>query len=88
MLRIRLKEIENSKKQIDVNKTIIEKLKEKLKGLGPAGTGDNGEPLNWEARYQMQVEMKTRLEKQIKQLEKQNSAQGNAIEKAATSEDQ
>lgn len=35
MLRIRLKEIENSKKMIDTNKNHIEKLKDKLKSLGP-----------------------------------------------------
>jgi len=35
MLRIREKEIENSKKQIEVNKTSIAKLNSKLKSLGP-----------------------------------------------------
>ena len=40
MLRIREKEIQNSKKQIDVNKNVINKLQEKLRGLGPQGTTD------------------------------------------------
>ena len=35
MLRIREKEIENSKKQIEVNKTSIAKMSAKLKSLGP-----------------------------------------------------
>lgn len=53
MLRIREKEIENSKKQIEVNKKAIAKLQEKLKGLGPQGTKDeNGNPISWEAKYQ------------------------------------
>lgn len=42
MLRIRLKEIENSKKQILTNKNHIDKLNEKLKSLGPQGTGEDG----------------------------------------------
>ena len=88
MLRIRLKEIENSKKQIDVNKNHIEKLKEKLKGVGQQAAGPNGQqPLSWETKYQVQLDLKAKLEKQIKHLEKQNSVQGNAIEKAASSED-
>ena len=89
MLRIREKEIENSKKQIAVNKAAVDKLKDKLRSLGPKGANDvNGEPISWETKYQMQLELKTRLEKNIKQLEKQNSLQGNAIEKATNSEDQ
>lgn len=35
MLRIREKEIQNSKKQIETNKNVIDKLREKLKVLGP-----------------------------------------------------
>ena len=53
MLRVRTKEIENSKKQIETNKNVIEKLKEKLKGLGPKGTTDaEGNPISWETKYQ------------------------------------
>ena len=36
----------------------------------------------------MQLDLKAKLEKSIKQLEKQNNMQGNAIEKATNSEDQ
>jgi len=35
----------------------------------------------------MQLQEKARLEKEIKRLEKQNSAQGTAIEKATNTED-
>ena len=49
---------------------------------------DQGNPISWETKYQMQVDLKARLEKSIKQLEKQNNMQGNAIEKATNSEDQ
>ncbi len=67
MLRVRTKEIENSKKQIETNKNVIEKLKEKLKGLGPKGTTDaEGNPISWETKYQQQLELKQRLEKSIK----------------------
>ena len=53
MLRIREKEIQNSKKQIEVNKNVISKLQEKLKGLGPQGTTDEqGMPISWESKYQ------------------------------------
>ena len=46
MLRIREKEIQNSKKQIEVNKNVIAKLKEKLKTLGPTGASDaDGKPI-------------------------------------------
>ena len=52
MLRIREKEIENSKKQIEVNKKAISKLQEKLRVLGPQGTKDeNGVPISWETKY-------------------------------------
>ena len=89
MLRIREKEIENSKKQIEVNKKAISKLQEKLRVLGPQGTKDeNGVPISWETKYQAQLDLKARLERSIKQLEKQNNQQGNAIEKATNSEDQ
>lgn len=67
MLRIREKEIQNSKKQIEVNKNVIAKLKEKLKTLGPTGASDaDGKPISWESRYQMQLELKAKLEKSIK----------------------
>ena len=89
MLRIRQKEIENSKKQIEVNKNVIEKLKEKLKGFGPTGGGaEEAQAISWESKYQAQLDLKARLEKSIKQLEKQNSLQGNQIEKAQNSEEQ
>ena len=53
MLRVREKEIENSKKQIETNKNMIAKLKEKLKGLGPKGLTDaDGNPISWETKYQ------------------------------------
>ena len=75
MLRIREKEIKNSKKQIETNKNVIGKLKAKLEGLGPTGIKDaDGNPISWDTKYQMQLELKTKLEKSIKQLEKQNSA--------------
>ena len=52
MLRIRQKEIENSKKQIEVNKNVIEKLKEKLKGFGPTGAGsEEAQAISWESKY-------------------------------------
>jgi len=84
MLRIREKEIENSKKQIETNKNVIEKMKEKLKSLGgPKGATDAaGNPISWETKYQEQLELKKTLQKSIKQLEKQNNFQGLAIEKA------
>ena len=89
MLRIREKEIANSKKQIETNKNIIEKLKAKLKVVQPHGTVDeDGNPVSWETKYQMQLDLRAKLERSIKQLEKQNNAQGNAIEKATNSEDQ
>ena len=31
---------------------------------------DQGNPISWETKYQMQVDLKARLEKSIKQLEK------------------
>ena len=71
MLRIREKEIQNSKKQIEVNKNTIEKLKAKLLGMGPmSAVDDDGTPISWETKYQMQVDLKLKLEKSIKQLEK------------------
>ena len=52
MLRIRQKEIENSKKQIEVNKNVIENLKEKLKGFGPTGTrSEEAQAISWESKY-------------------------------------
>ena len=88
MLRIREKEITNSKKQIETNKNAIGKLKQKLQVLGPTGIRDeDGNPMSWESKYQQQLDLKAKLEKSIKQLEKQNSVQGNAIEKATNSED-
>ena len=52
MLRIREKEIQNSRKQIETNKNVIEKLREKLRGLGPKGTHDGeGNAISWEAKY-------------------------------------
>ena len=54
---------------------MIGKLKAKLEGLGPTGIKDaDGNPISWDTKYQMQLELKTKLEKSIKQLEKQNSA--------------
>lgn len=89
MLRIREKEILNSKKQIETNKNVIDRLKQKLSVVQQKGTTDeDGNPISWETKYQQQLELRTNLEKTIKQLEKQNSAQGNAIEKATNSEDQ
>ena len=75
MLRIREKEIANSKKQIETNKNVIEKLKAKLKVVQPHGTVDeDGNPVSWETKYQMQLDLRAKLEKSIKQLEKQNNA--------------
>lgn len=63
MLRIRLKEIENSKKQIETNTNTITKMKRQLNSLG--GSDGKGEA-NWETKYQEQVELKKQLELQIK----------------------
>ena len=50
-----------------------DKLKEKLKNVNNVAIDDaTGEPINWETKYQMQVELKARLEKNIIALEKQN----------------
>lgn len=46
MLRIRQKEIENSKKQIEANNKAITKMRDKLKQLG--GLDDKGEASSWE----------------------------------------
>ena len=52
MLRIREKEITNSKKQIETNKNAIGKLKQKLQVLGPTGIRDeDGNPMSWESKY-------------------------------------
>ena len=48
MLRIRRKEIENSRKQIDANNKIIEKMRNKIDSLG--GFEEKGES-NWELKY-------------------------------------
>ena len=53
-----------------------------------SATDEDGNPISWETKYQMQLDLKAKLEKSIKQLEKQNNMQGNAIEKATNSEDQ
>lgn len=88
MLRVREKEIENSKKQIDLNNIQITKLREKLIKLGgTGGEGDDKTPVDWEQKYKGQVQLRTRLEKAIKQLEKQNVYQGNVIEKVTKSDD-
>ena len=79
MLRIRLKEIENSKKQIETNTNTITKMKRQLNSLG--GSDGKGEA-NWETKYQEQVDLKKQLELQIKQLEKQNSNQGLMLHRA------
>ena len=70
MLRVRQKEIENSRKVVEVNNNVVNKLKEKLNQLG--GYDDKGEP-NWEKKYLEQLELKKKLEIQVKQLEKQNN---------------
>ena len=70
MLRIRNKEIENSKKQVEANNNAIIKMRDRLKALG--GYDEKGEP-NWEKKYLEQVELKKSLEHQIKALEKQNN---------------
>ena len=67
MLRVRQKEIENSKKAVEVNNNLINKMKSRLNQLG--GYDENGEP-NWEKKYLEQLELKKELEAQIKQLEK------------------
>jgi len=52
MLRIREKEIINSKKQIETNKNVIDRLKSKLKVVQPRGTIDtDGNPVSWETKY-------------------------------------
>ena len=45
MLRVRQKEIENSRKTVEVNNNLINKMKARLTQLG--GYDENGEP-NWE----------------------------------------
>ena len=70
MLRVRQKEIENSKKAIEANNNVIVKMRDKLNQLG--GFDQKGEP-NWEMKYQEQVELKKQLEYKIKMLEKQNN---------------
>ena len=49
MLRVRNKEIENSKKQIDANNNAIIKLRDKLSALG--GVDEKGGESNWEQKY-------------------------------------
>ena len=83
MLRIRTKEIENSRKAIEANNNHIMKMKDKLQSLG--GFDSKGEP-NWEMRFQEQLEIKKKYELQIKQLEKQNNNQGFQLEKAVNDE--
>ena len=79
ILRIRLKEIENSKKQIEANTNVISKMQKQLSTLG--GADGKGEA-NWEKRYQEQVDLHKQLELQIKQQEKQNSNQGLMLHRA------
>ena len=61
MLRIREKEIINSKKQIETNKNVLAKLQAKLKVVQPGDTGDN--PVSWDAKYQMQLDLRAKLQK-------------------------
>lgn len=80
VLRIREKEIQNSKKQMEHNKVVIDRLKKKLKALGQGEGGDGdtrGDVVSWEEKYAKEVSNKKELERQIKELEKTNQKQGN-----------
>lgn len=76
LVRIRTKEIENTRKNIDYNNQQILQLNQKLKNLGAmqsdkdkqAEDGNKEKPVDWETKYLQQVEMKKQLQLTIKNL--------------------
>lgn len=71
LVRVRAKEIENTRKAIDHNNAQIVTLNSKLKSLSTLFEGQSlNQPLDWESKYQQQVDLKRQLQQQIKRLEK------------------
>lgn len=76
LIKVRTKEIENTRKAIDHNNAQILQLNQKLKSMGQLFDGvslENGgleHPLDWESKYIQQLELKKQLTQTIKKLEK------------------
>ena len=85
LLQARERELLNAQKQIDSNDQQIQKLQQKLQKLQKQS--QNGQTVDWEAKYREQVELQTKLEREIKAIEKQNAAQGIQIQKAVDNEE-
>ena len=66
----REKEIQNAKKQIEMNEVQIAKLNEKLNKVQQLAEKNGTSTIDWEARYREQRELQTKLESEIKKLEK------------------
>ena len=62
MIRVREREVENAKKQIELNDHTIGKLRERMKTLEAGGSKGAGS-VDWEARYRKQVDLREQLEK-------------------------
>ena len=84
----REREIQNAKKQIEMNDLQIAKLNEKLTKVQQQAEKNGTNTIDWEARYREQRELQAKLETDIKKLEKQNQAQGVQIQRATDTEDQ
>lgn len=88
LIMAREKEIQNAKKQIDMNDVQIAKLNEKLSKVQLMAEKSGTATIDWETRYREQRELQTKLEAEIKRLEKQNQTQGVQIQRATDTEDQ
>ena len=62
LVRIRAKEIENTRKAIDHNNAQILQLNQKLKSMNALFDGGaTDKPLDWESKYIQQLELKKQL---------------------------
>jgi len=76
ILNIRDKEIENAKRQIEMNDKEIQRLSQKIEELSGVE-----KIIALEQNLHEAKEIKSTLEKEIKQLEKQNGEQGKKLDK-------